>query len=212
MTTTVSIIGLSILLGVVKFLPIEREFITSLIICLLLLRILWVFEHQIIYHLLAGYELDRSLILHKSEKNILELWGIVLFQAKVMSSGDDYCSTSSITQRSEQLTSPGTGYLLKYNKYDKLKTRDEIIMNIDRVRKEFEEKRLELTSLENMLFTVDQDSDDVGGGQPSSDHATEAHKLQPILENEKCGRENDVVEFHSTKDAYLSGDIPNRLV
>jgi hypothetical protein len=79
-----------VILMVVDLEPLTKQFLTSLVIGLLVTRLLWIFQSQLMLSLILGYELDRALILRKSEpilfEKISKLW--VTSSGKVFASSE----------------------------------------------------------------------------------------------------------------------------
>jgi hypothetical protein len=143
--------------------PILRDYLENLILALLLLRILWIFESQIIYQLFTGYELDRTLLLQKSQKSLFEMLGNyskkVYTEPKSLTDNNS-SSTSHLPGASDMLTAPGMAFVMKgLEKFARMKDRDEIIAEIQRVKEEKEMRQIEFNCLENLLFAVDRESE-----------------------------------------------------
>jgi hypothetical protein len=89
-TALVVIVVTFVILMVVDLEPLTKQFLTSLVIGLLVTRLLWIFQSQLMLSLMLGYELDRALILRKSEPSLFEkiskLW--VTSSGKVFASSD----------------------------------------------------------------------------------------------------------------------------
>lgn len=161
-----------IIVFTIDFDPLTRQFFVSLVVSLLLFRIFWVFESQHIYNLLAGYELDRALILRKSEKNIFEILGLKKLTNKILAIDQDENNTLSMTS-TEKI--PGVGYdpMMKgLEKFAKLKNQDELLGEITRIKEEMKLRQIEIACLENMMFASDKDgsSSKSGSKGKSNDH------------------------------------------
>jgi hypothetical protein len=153
-TTAVTIIVVSILLSVANLEPLVGNFVTSLAMALVLLRILWTFENEMIYRLFAGYELDRTLTLRQSEKTVLDRFMPLLRLTKV------YVTSASEGSASENISSSihSDGAIVRQlERLTQIKGRDEIIAEIERVKKEHLMRQQELGCLENLLFMADQE-------------------------------------------------------
>jgi hypothetical protein len=141
---------MAVLLSLAKLEPYIADFLTSLAMALVLLRILWTFENQIIYRLLAGYELDRTLTLRLSEKSIFALM-------------KTFCPTKVYLEppppeSSDLLSNGGNDFLgRQLERLSRFTSRDEIVAEIDRIKGEYLVKQQELNCLENLLFLSDQD-------------------------------------------------------
>jgi hypothetical protein len=158
----VTITTMTIVFALAPLEPVLQVYLKALIIGLLLLRILWIFENKIVYHLLAGYELDRTLLLQKSENNLLEMFGSYSkkIYSEPASTSNHSSSISHLAGASDVLAGPGATLVMKgLEKFSRLKDRDEIIAEIKRVKEEKEIRQIELTCLENLLFTVDRESE-----------------------------------------------------
>jgi hypothetical protein len=173
-TTALTILVITIVLAFSNLEPVMKFFLKSLAIALLLLRILWTFESQLIYQLLAGYELDRSLILRQSELTILEMSHT--FKTKIYSSPDT--GTGTGTGRAEGLD-PGNGILSKqFDRLSQMKTREEIIAEMDRLKAEHLLRQQELNCLGGLLFLTDQES---SSRRPSQNSAPVSSPANPNL-------------------------------
>lgn len=125
---------------------------------------------------MLGYELDRALILRKSEKSIFEIncyWK--KFSNKVNSYSKSDPSTTSITNQgvgSELNSFPGLNQnqqILKgLEKYSKLKNKEELNVEVERIKEEIKLRQVELVCLENMMFASEQDSKSKSKSQSQS--------------------------------------------
>jgi hypothetical protein len=123
---------------------------------LVLLRILWTFENQIIYRLLAGFELDQTLTLRQSEANIVDRIRSLFSSNKIYSAP----SSTSLARAAggEGMSAHLDGIIARQlERLTQIRTREEIIAEIDRVKVEHFLKQHELSCLENLLFMADQD-------------------------------------------------------
>lgn len=120
------------------------------------------------YQLMLGYELDRALILRKSERSIIEInWCFCL--KKLSNKVDIYSKsdqpTTSISNQaigSELNSYSGSNQnqlMLKgLEKYSKLKNKEELNVEIEKIKEEIKLRQVELVCLENMIFASEQDS------------------------------------------------------
>lgn len=171
-TTTAVIIIMYILLKIIDITPYTRMFIVGLTISLVLLRLLWVFYSQLIFNLFVGYELDRTLTLRKSEKNILQLIGCGKLSNKILATTDDdngadlsmYDIRKKVDVETGGPSSNNNNSNINFKslkgmeKYAKLKNREELLHEINRVKEEAQHKQMELACLENMMFASEQDN------------------------------------------------------
>lgn len=174
-----------VFLFVVNLEPLIRQFFVSLIISLLVSRILWVFESQLMYQLMFGYELDRALILRQSEKNIFEMVNWKKFSSKVNIYSKSDQPTASISNQqggNELMNFPGSNqdqFMLKgLEKYSKLKNKEELNIEIDRVKEEIKLRQVELVCLENMIFASEQDSKSQSQSRKKSSHGIPQQQQQ----------------------------------
>jgi hypothetical protein len=116
-------------------------------------------ESDRLYKLTLGYELDRALILRKSEKGLLDLH-CCSTASKV--SGTNYTSTDLGTGEIDQSMSK------ELKKYRKLKNKDELNAEIGRVKAEIEHGQIQLACLENMVFTVEGENESGSQSEPKS--------------------------------------------
>jgi hypothetical protein len=147
---------MAIVLGLAKLDPLLRDFLRSLAMVLVLLRILWTFENQIIYRLLAGFELDQTLTLRQSEANIVDRIRSLFSSNKIYSAP----SSTSLARAAggEGMSAHLDGIIARQlERLTQIRTREEIIAEIDRVKVEHFLKQHELSCLENLLFMADQD-------------------------------------------------------
>ena len=179
--------------------PIFRQFFVSLIICLTLLRMIWIFESHFIYRLLAGYELDRALFLRKTEKNILELLGLRKLSNKILAINQDDNAIST----TENLSGQGNTSMVKgLEKFSKMKNQEEITTEIVRIKEEMKLRQIELACLENLMFVSDGDGEsasNTGSRGKGHDHRysyeSEYH-LQHVGEGvDVIGGESNVVDL-----------------
>mmetsp|Transcript_24202 Transcript_24202/g.24815 ORF Transcript_24202/g.24815 Transcript_24202/m.24815 type:complete len:974 (+) Transcript_24202:99-3020(+) len=167
LTTATVVIIMFAIIGIYPMSPVTRQIFVSLVIFVLLVRLLWVFEFQQIYHLLAGYELDRGLTLRKTERNILEIMGLSKLSNKILASNqDDITSSMSHDRRSSDPFSPTSKGL---EKFAKLKNQEELTAEINRIKDEVRTRQIELACLENMMFASDNASSS-RTGRKSNDH------------------------------------------
>jgi hypothetical protein len=150
LTSFVVIITAFVIVGVVEMEPLTHQFFASLIVGLLISRLLWVFESERLFNLMFGYELDRALILRKSEKGLLDL--------------HCFSTASKISGTHDDPTSHGAGEIDEFmakdlKKYRKLKNKAELNAEIGRVKSEIEKRQVQLACLENMVFTVEGEND-----------------------------------------------------
>jgi hypothetical protein len=75
-------------------------------------------------------------------------------------SDNNSSSISHLPGASDVLTAPGMACVMKgLEKFSRMRDRDEIIAEIKRVKEEKEMRHIELNCLENLLFTVDRESE-----------------------------------------------------
>lgn len=159
--------------------PLITQFFTSLVIGLLVSRILWIFESQLMYNLMLGYELDRALILRKSEKSFFEMdTSFLCWSASKkisdMSKNDSGLPTSSYSNTLGQgnICPVEERMMLKgLEKYGKLKNKAELDAEIGRVKEEICRHQVELVCLENMIFASEHDSKSQSGRKSSHGQA-----------------------------------------
>jgi hypothetical protein len=151
-TTALAVVVGFVLVAVIEMEPLTRQFFASLIIGLLISRLLWIFESERLCNVLLGYELDRALILRKSEKGLLDL---------------NCCSTASKVYGGANDDAPVVGgagevdeaMAKELKRYRKLKNKDELSAEIERVKAEIQHGQSQLACLENMVFAVDGEND-----------------------------------------------------
>jgi hypothetical protein len=145
--------------------PLTREFVTSLMIGVLVTRLLWIFEAQLVLNLMLGYELDRALILRKTELSLLDM----TFNIGHLSSGkifiaapekvDSPTHSATTTRRGDAPAAVDDELMAKgLAKYGKLKHKAELDAEIERVKAEIKHRQVELACLENMIFASEHDS------------------------------------------------------
>jgi hypothetical protein len=172
-TSLVSILMFVVMSSSVSILsiePIQQQFIVSLVISLLLLRLLWLLDCQLICNLLLGYDLDRALILRKTEFTIFEL-GVGLFiKKKVFITNENGSTSCTLPTLSAGGATAGAGgrplanqeemdFMAKgLEKYAKMKNCEELSGEISRVKEEIRLRQMELVCLENMIFASERDS------------------------------------------------------
>ena len=191
--TTFFVIALTfVLLFVVNLQPLTRQFIVGIVVSLLVSRILWIFESQLMYQLMLGYELDRTLILRKSEISILDIkcWKGFSHRVAVYSKSEE--PTASMSNQvggiggiggigggggNELNTFPGLNQnhlMLKgLEKFAKLKNKEELNVEIDKLKEEIKLRQIELVCLENMIFASEQDSKSQSQSRKKSSHGVE---------------------------------------
>jgi hypothetical protein len=145
--------------------PLANQFLASLVIGLLVTRLLWIIESQLMLNLMLGYELDRALFLRKTEPsffdNASKLW--IFSSGKVFDSsekGDP--PTSSVSNTHHQTIGAGSvddQLMMKgLEKYSKMKNKAELDGEIERVKEQIKRHQVELACLENMIFASEHDS------------------------------------------------------
>jgi ABC-type branched-subunit amino acid transport system substrate-binding protein len=139
--TAFGTIGLSLVaLSLLSLTPLYQEFFIGMVICVLMLRLLWLFEAKRSYHVLAGYDLDQGLVLRQSEKSIL-------------------ATLASHTKRVATITvassDPESQHLQKYSNP---RSKEELDMDIRRLREEILIRQEELAYVENMIFVISESS------------------------------------------------------
>ncbi len=142
---------MSCVFAVANLKPYTRSFILGIVISLLLLRLLWIFEHRLILHLFGGYELDRALVLHKTERTLFQ----ILFQCQKKSTERVY---ATVKEEIETASTMNLELRKEIEKYSKLKTFDAITAEIVTVQKQLAHNQMALSCLENMIFAYAQDS------------------------------------------------------
>jgi hypothetical protein len=172
---------MSILLSVADLDPVVANFVKSLAMALVLLRILWTFENQMIYRLFAGYELDRTLTLRQSERSVVDIYLPRLTMKRVYSEPPPDGSISEVPSPIS-----GTGIITReLERLTQMKNRDEIIAEIERVKREHEMRQEELSCLENLLFLCDQDNSNISKSSVNS--ASNRPPSNPDVESGKGG-------------------------
>jgi hypothetical protein len=147
-----------VLVNVIDMEPLTHQFLASLIVGLLISRLLWIFESERLYNVTFGYELDRALILRKSEKSILDL---------------NCCSASNKVYGQE--TVEVDEFMAKeLKRFRKLKNKGELDAEIERAKAEIHQVQTRLACLENMVFTVEGENDSSSDGSKSSLNNSEA--------------------------------------
>lgn len=135
--------------------PLAKQFFVCLVKGFLASRIVWIFESQLLYYLMFGYELDRGMNLKKTEKSVYE----VLCCQPVKVGLNDEPPTSSMA------LSPSSFGTLDHRrtpkgmeKYSQLRNKAELDAEIARARDELQHCQRELACLENMVFASEHDS------------------------------------------------------
>lgn len=167
--------------------PNTKSFFIALIFSLTLLRLLWLFESHLIYQLFSGYELDHTLGLHKSEKNIFELiYCCNQISNKVFTTNNEvaFHTEEGVGASSKKLSQKDQ------EKFSYLKNPEEVAHEIDRIKDEIRVKQHELSSLENMMFAFIQESSSSASHQL---HAANDHNNQ----EEGGPSESNTNEAHS---------------
>mgnify|MGYP006977228688 CR=1 FL=1 len=165
--------------------------VVGLIISLVLLRLLWIFYSPIIYNLFLGYELDRTLVLRKSEKNLLQSMGLNKLSNKILATNDDDPPSLKVGHKehgNETSTSPNNNTNSNFSsreieKYSKLKNREELVHELARAREEVQQKLMEISCLENMMFASEQDN--------SSSHSKQSHEESETQSNPNPATSNE---------------------
>jgi hypothetical protein len=176
-------LGTSLLVIIVTFVivivmdldPLAKQFLTSLVIGLLVSRLLWIFQSQLMLNLMLGYELDRALILRKTEPSVFATFKLCnSSSAKISSSSEKGLpSSSSIcnTQAAGSSVIDDEVMVKNLAKFSKLKHKAELDAEIDRVKGLIRCHQVELACLENMIFASEHDSKSQSqSGRPSSRH------------------------------------------
>jgi hypothetical protein len=162
-----------VILMVVDLEPLTKQFLTSLVIGLLVTRLLWIFQSQLMLSLILGYELDRALILRKSEASLFEkiskLW--VTSSGKVFASSEKG-DASTVPSTHHQSIGSGSAVddqlmMRGLEKYSKMKNKAELDGEIERVKEQIKRHQVELACLENMIFASEHDSISLSGRRSS---------------------------------------------
>jgi hypothetical protein len=155
LTTVVVIAATLLALSLLSMNPLIQEFFIAIVISVLMLRLLWLFEAERFYQVLAGYELDQGLVLHQSENNVIDY---LLLRARRISS-------SVATVVSSDPESPS------HQKYSTSRSKEELDMEIRRLQEDIKMKQNELAYVENLIFVMAESS---AHSQPPSPAATAA--------------------------------------
>jgi hypothetical protein len=152
-----------LIISLVNFTPLLREFFLSAVICALALRLLCLFESELMLQLLRGYELDQGLVLRQSEKSLLDFFSLHSKRVAV--------AVSSLDDPSKK----------HQRKYATFQSKEELNKELQRLQKEIREKQMELAYVENMMFVISEssisqrshqrDSSDGGGARPLASNA-----------------------------------------
>lgn len=197
------VIILPIILSLNDMNPNTRTFFIALVIALVLIRLLWIFDTHLIYHLFSGYELDHTLGLHKTEKNIFQLLDCFHLRRKIFSSiHDDLHATYYKTD--EDYSDKN-----KKSKFSYLKTPEDVAHEIDRVREELKVKQSELSSLENMMFLFIQELSSTGriANQPQ-DQDQEQQQQDQVQENKPEQYHEFYNKYNDDNDDFENSKSP----
>lgn len=127
-----------VIMNVVSLTPLVTEFFLSAVICALGLRLVCLFESDLMFQLLRGFELDQGLVLRQSEKSVL-----------------DYLSLHSKRVAMTPLDDPDNQHQQKYATFQ---SKEELNLEIQRLQKEIKTKQNELSYVENMMFVLSESS------------------------------------------------------
>jgi hypothetical protein len=130
--------------------PNERRFVVAFALVIMIIRVMWVLFQDFCQNLLMGYDLDASLHVTKISWSVLEIGIVARFVSMVWGQGG---SRKIHSGRVDDET-----VNKKLAKFSKLKNEDELVKEIARVKAELQDRKAELTCLENMMFTFDQSS------------------------------------------------------
>jgi hypothetical protein len=136
LTAFLTIVIALVIMNLINLSPLTTEFFLSAVMCALGLRLVYLFEAELIFHLLSGYELDQGLVLHQSEKSVMDY--IPLF-----------------SKRLAPLDDPDN---LHQQKYATFHSREELNLEIQRLQRDIRLKQTELAYVENLMFAVSDSS------------------------------------------------------
>lgn len=198
--------------------PLTNQFLTSLVIGLLVTRLLWIFESQLLLNLMLGYELDRALILRKTEPSLFDITS--KHCAQIFSSGKIFASsekgdppTSSMSHTQHQTIGADSlddQLMMKgLEKYSKMKNKAELDGEIERVKEQIKRHQVELACLENMIFASEHDSKSQSGRRSSHGQSGQRHSQVEsgggLSPNSDPGRGRDYGEIENAHEE--SGDV-----
>ncbi|CAE7729511.1 unnamed protein product [Symbiodinium microadriaticum] len=171
------ILTMFILLELVSFEPQLRQFVIGIVIAILCIRVTWILYSTLVINVLMGYDLDKALQLKKMAWSILNV-SLLKNAAQVIGYGD---TEAPATRLSTQMTEEES-YTKAMAKFSKSKNASELQYEIDKIKKEIEERQTELACLENMKFASSESGNSSSSGQKKSsrgeDYISRGDELQ----------------------------------
>ncbi len=107
-----------------------------------MMRLIWIFESELIIHLFLGYELDKSLTLRKTENGFLNY----------------LCSNCSSKILSDSLEIIPEEQKQIHHKYSKFHSKEELDAEIKKIKETIRCNQLELAHVENLIFLSSESS------------------------------------------------------
>jgi hypothetical protein len=165
----VAIAATLLVLSLVSMTPLYQEFFIGILISVFMLRILWLFEAERLYQVLAGYELDQGLVLRQSEKSLLT--SLLIRTRRV--------STVSVVS-----SDPESQH---YQKYSTQRSKEELDMEIRRLQEEIKTREDELAYVENMIFVIADSSASSGHYKPDAASPVTGKEAAPFPADHVAG-------------------------
>jgi hypothetical protein len=142
----------------VDFQPIDRQFFIAILIVLTILRVNWLMDSDLVWKILLGYDLDKSLTLQQNAWSIMNMFSD-------SPRGSNKSSKIAIYESGISGAVVGDVYQKQLARFAKSKNQEELMDEITRTKADLESIQKYLIALENMRFASG------GSGGSSTDHS-----------------------------------------